>query len=175
MKRIGAVVIFAGAVLVSTHILAPAAPPPGPAADPVADLALAVQQTAPAVDAVDAQVDRLRERLTHPPTYPAPTRDPFRFGARADVAKPKAAAPADALVERPALIEAAPPLPRLVAIATAVVDGALVRTAALSTGDDLQILKPGDRYSTFAILAVGVDAVELVETDTGKTFRITLQ
>ena len=76
MKRFAAILVFAGAVILSTHILAPAEPPPLAPAPSAADLAF-IQQAAPMIDQMNTQVDRLRERLAAPPAYPAPTRDPF--------------------------------------------------------------------------------------------------
>lgn len=172
MKRLGAIVVFAGAVLVSTYILAPAAAPPHLPVVPASDLA-AIAQAKPIVDAVDAQVDRLRERLTNPPAYPPPIRDPFRFGARAEPSRPKAATPA--LTERAVVVPPQPALPKLVAIATSVIDGVLVRTAVLSVGDDLQMVKTGETYQNFSIRSVGIDGVEIVEPESGKTFKISLQ
>ena len=173
MKRLGAIVLFAGAVLLSTHILAPAASPPPPPAFGAADLA-AIVQTTPVVEQVDAQVDRLKARLASPPAYPAPVRDPFRFGARTEPTAPKAAAPAPAPVA-PGPASVAPTLPHLVAIATNGADGGLVRTAVLAAGDDLQLVRAGETYSKFLVSFVGTDAVELTDPATGSTFRISLQ
>ena len=68
-----------------------------------------------------------------------------------------------------------PALPKLVAIATDVVDGVLVRTAVLSVGEDLQIVRAGETYQKFSIRSVGIDVVEIVEPESGKTFKISLQ
>ena len=172
MKRLSAIVIFAGAVLVSTHILAPAAPPPAPAALTSADLA-AIAQTAPVVEQVDTQVDRLRERLAAPPAYPQPLRDPFRFGQRTEPPRPKPASAPAAIVELPAA--PAPALPRLIAIATNMTDGSPVRSAVLSAGDDVQVVKTGDTYGKFLVRTIGADAVELTDPAAGSTFKISLQ
>ena len=174
MKRFVAIVLFAGAVLLSTHILAPAAAPPSAPIVLATDLA-AIAQAAPIVESVNAQVDRLRERLANPPAYPAPTRDPFRFGGRREPARPTSAEPAppDPVVAAPAI--SAPALPHLVAIASNTVEGGLVRTAVLAVGDDLQVLKAGDTIAKLVIRSVGADAVELADPVSGKTFRILLQ
>ena len=172
MKRLGAILCFAGAVLVSTHILAPAAPPPAPAAITPQDVA-AVAQTAPVVEQVDAQVDRLRERLASPPAYPPPVRDPFRFGQRAEPSRPKPASAPAMVIERP--VAPAPALPRLIAIATNVTDGTSVRTAILSSGDDVQVVKAGDAYGKLVIRSISVDAIELVDPSEGSIYKISLQ
>jgi len=176
MPRLLAIVIFAGAVLISTRILAPAAAPRPLPPLSAADLAAFAQTTA-MVDEVNAQVDRLRERLASPPSYPAPTRDPFRFGAKAEPAPPKPPAPAPrpaaAVVAAPAI--SMPPLPRLVAIISSSTDAGSSQRAVVAAGDDVQILKIGDTVSRFVVRSIGVDAVELADSASGATFKISLQ
>ena len=174
MKRLAAILLFAGAVLFSTHILAPAAPSHPRLVVSSTDLA-AIIQAKPIVDEVNAQVDRLRERLARPPEYPAPTRDPFRFGKRAEPTPPKAAKPAlaPALVMTPAI--SAPVLPRLVAIVSNATDSGLLRSAVLASGDDVHIVKSGESIGKLVVRSIGVDAVELADPVSGVTFKISLQ
>ena len=172
MRRFAAIVVFAGAVILSTHMLAPAAPP---AAKPVASTAAlaAVQQATPMIDQVKAEVDRLRERLAAPPAYPAPTRDPFRFGKRAEPSPPK---PAES-IHVPPIEPAAPPapmLPQLVAIAATTIDREVIHTAVLMVGDDIQMLKVGDTISRLVIRGIGTDVVDLEDPITGRWFRLSL-
>jgi hypothetical protein len=136
-----------------------------------ADLA-AIVQDQPVVQQVDQQVERLRERLAHPPTYPAPTRDPFRFGQRTEPARPKTAV-VPAAATPPA--NSAPILPHLIAIATNAVDRTSVRSAVLAMGDDLQIVKAGDTYAKFLVRSIAADAVELSDPSTGEMFKLGLQ
>jgi hypothetical protein len=77
---------------------------------------------------------------------------------------------ADRAVERPATSTSA--LPRLVAIGSTVVDGVLLRTAALALGDDIHVVKPGDTLATFVVHRIGPDGVELADPRSGRTFRI---
>ena len=172
MKRLAAIIVFAAAVLLSTHILAPAEPPRSQPIASSADLA-AIDQTTPVVDEVNAQVNRLRERLASPPAYPAPTRDPFRFGKRAEPAQPKAPMPA-APAGIPPIIPA-PVLPRLVAIISNATDAGPVRTAVLALGDDVQIVKSGDSISKLVVRSIGADGVDLVDPVSGALFKISLQ
>lgn len=172
MKRLSAILLFAGAVLASTHILAPAAPPPPPPGLSPADLA-AIAQDKPIVEQVDAQVDRLRERLASPPPYPPTVRDPFRFGAHIEPAPSKTQAPATAALVRP--VSPPPALPHLIAIATNAGDGNTVRTAVLALGDDVQIVTVGETYANFLVRSIGIDGVELADSATGSTFKISLQ
>jgi hypothetical protein len=174
MRRLLAIVIFAGAVLIATRILAPAASPHPLPPLSAADLA-AVAQTSAIVDEVNAQVDRLRERLASQPVYPAPTRDPFRFGAKPEPAPPKPPTPAPP--SRPAIVvaPAIAPLPRLIAIVSNNTDAGPSQRAVVAAGDDVQILKIGDTVSKFVVRSIGVDMVELADSVSGATFKISLQ
>jgi len=171
MRRFAAIVAFAGAVIVSTRILAPAEPPLARPPVVAAELAF-IGQAAPILDQVDGQVKRLRERLAAPPPFPKPTRDPFRFGTRVEPSRPKPA-PAPQLVVEP-IAAPKPVLPKLVAIASTMIDGAPTRTAVLTTGDDIQIVKVGDTILMFVIRSIGVDAIEIADPFSGATFRLSL-
>jgi hypothetical protein len=176
MKRVGAIAIFSGAVVLSTHIIAPAEPPAS-RPEVLAAALNAAAQSRPLLENVDAEVDRLRERLAAPPDYPAPARDPFRFGA-APPRSPGARAAAEA---RDAAEAAAPPaptapaLPQLIAIATDAVEGAVVRSAVLAVGGDVQVVRAGEVFSRFSVASVGENDVELLESSTGQAFRISLR
>ena len=155
-----------------------------PRAVVAADLA-AIVQSKPVVEQVDAQVDRLRERLAHPPSYPPPSRDPFRFGAKKSSAPstehsaPSTLAPSTLAPSTlaPSTQHPAPSTPavRLVAVATNVIDGALVRTVVLSLGDDVVVAKTGEKVGDYSVKTIGIDVVELIEAGTARTFKISLQ
>jgi hypothetical protein len=173
MKRLGAIVLFAGAVLISTHMLAPAEPPASAERVRAAARAALTQQAAAAdqVDQVNAEVERLRKRLEAQPVYPAPARDPFRFGARAAEQKPAAvSAVAPAAPEPPRLV-----LPQLIAITTSVDAGVSSRNAVLAFGDNVQVVKPGETFGAFVVRSVGADEVELIESATGRAATVSLR
>ena len=167
MKRLGAVAFFAGAVLLSTHILAPAEPPAAPAGVLAADLA--ARHDAPLLAQVDARVQRLRERLRDRPPPPRPTRDPFRFGSRSPAPAAEHRAPADP----PAVPD--PTLPRVIAIATGAADSPTGAIAVLASGDTVAAVKPGERFLTFRVDRVGAERVDLSDPQTGRTFQISLR
>jgi hypothetical protein len=174
MKRLGAIALFAGAVLLSTHLLAPAEPPPPLPGLTAADRA-AIAQNQPLVNQVrqvDAQVDRLRERLARPPAYPPPSRDPFRFGQRTESTPSKPPASAPPVVPPP--VNPPPVLPHLIAIVTNAADGNPIRTAVLASGDELQTVKAGEIYSSFLVRSISIDGLELTDPATGATFKISL-
>ena len=66
-------------------------------------------------------------------------------------------------------------LPRLVAILSDSANGALVRRAALGMGSAVRILNVGDTVGTLRITAITADDVELVDSATGATYRVTLR
>jgi hypothetical protein len=169
--RLTSIVILAACVLVLTRVFAPASAPAAPG--PVSSAALrAFDQSVPVLSEVNAEVERLRQRLANPPTPPAITRDPFRFGAR--ITAP--AKPAPVVPPPPALVIAPPAaaivLPRLVAITSDATDGGLVRRALISIGDDVLVLTPGSAAGKFLVRSVGTDSAELVDPATGLTYRI---
>jgi hypothetical protein len=171
MKRIGAIVLFAGAVLVSTHILAPAEPPANRASELAAGRAALAQVAAASaqVAQVDGEVDRLRKRLSAQPPFPPPTRDPFTYGVKAEPRRPATsvpAAPATPVPEVPRVV-----LPQLIAIMT----GAPARTAVLGIGDHVQIVKVGEAFSAFVVRSIDIDGVSLVESATGRTIALSLR
>jgi hypothetical protein len=172
MKRFAAIALFAGAVLVSTHMLAPAEQPASSARELTAGRAALTQAAAAAdqVDQINTEVQRLRERLAEQRTYPPPTRDPFRYGARP---APRPDAPA---VTPPVAVEVPKPvLPQLIAITTSTEQGAAARTAVLAIGDNVQLVKPGDTFASFVVRSIGLDAVELVEPSTGHIATVSLR
>jgi hypothetical protein len=173
MHRITSALLVGCGLLLTTWALAPAAPSPARPPLSAADQA-ALNQTTPVLADVNAQVDRLRERLASAPQFPAPSRDPFRFGPRPEPAHPtvEPAAPPAILAPPPA---PAPVLPRLVAVMTTEVEGGTQRTAVVSVGDDVQMLRIGQSVGKFIVRSIGEDAVELVDQLTGATFRISLR
>jgi len=172
VARFAAIVVFAGAVVLSTHILAPARTTPNRPSVRPDDLQARLDQSSPAVDQMNTEVEKLRERLLTPPSYPPPTRNPFRFGEPPEPPRPKSVAPvAPAIVTPP---PPAPELPRLVAITSAIVDGAAIYSAVFAIGDDVHLSKVGETIAGLEIRSIAVDSVELAERATGATFKISL-
>jgi hypothetical protein len=173
MKRPLAIIAFAGAVLLSTHILAPAQSPTPPAPVKPADLQ-PIDQVRPLVDTVDAAVGRLRERLSSAPEYPNPVRDPFRFGAHAEPAPRPVVTPVKVLP--PVIVAAAPAvtLPHIVAILSQTTEAGAERVASLAMGDEVGVVKAGESFLQFVVRRIDADMVELVDPVTGSTFKISL-
>lgn len=161
--------LFAGASLLVVWLATPAtsAPPqhPLPAVTPM-------DQVLPIVADVNAQVDRLRERLSDRAPYPPPSRDPFRF-----VAPTRPAPTPSPIMATPIpLLPDAPLAPRLVAILTNNdVTGTATRGAVLADlDDDVQFVAAGDAIGGFIVAEVLDDAVVLKDARSGVSVRLTL-
>jgi len=131
----------------------------------------------PLVADVQAQAERLRERLNAAPAPTAQPRNPFQFAAReprpvrrvsTPLPVPVAAATAPALLVRPAM--------SLVGIASDGPDAAPVRTAVIDGMGQLFLVKAGEKLTPrFRVEAIGADAVEISDLETGTTFRLGLK
>ncbi|MCL4847631.1 MAG: hypothetical protein KJ066_13925 [Acidobacteria bacterium] len=163
--------------LVATATLGSASSPAQRA--PTADRRAARVASGTLAEELRGQADRLRERLANAPAPRTPSRDPFRYrvsDAPSGSPSPFSIAapslrPGEAVPVRPA----AAPL-RLVGIAEDTVDGALVRRAILSGLGDLFIVGAGESIADrYTVGAVGVDAVELDDRETGERIRLGLR
>ena len=167
MNRLATLLLLGGVALLVSWAVAPAAP-----SGQTPRAAAPADQSSPVVAEVNAQVDKLRERLADAPKFPPPQRDPFRFGLRNE--RKPVAPPA---LETPdvALEPTAPVLPKLLAI---VADGAgtsAVRTAVFAEGESVRLLKAGDTIDAFVVRTISTDFVELAEPATSRTHRISLR
>jgi len=168
MHRIAPALLFTGlALLARAWIAEPSAPPlriPAVASASPANLS-------PELDDVNAQVDRLHARTAAPPVYPAPSRDPFRFGRRVPVTTPAR----EAATPPPAIEAPAPVLPRLIAIVADPVDGVLVRRAVLSDGEGVTVTAVGETVGAFVLRAIGDDGVDLQQRASSAIYHLSLR
>jgi hypothetical protein len=161
MQRIAALVLVAGGILILSWVVAPAAPTPRAPASPVLTPTEFQQAAAPVLLDMQAQVERMRERLSTAPSYPVPTRDPFRFGRRAESAKPAPAMTPDVPPPAP---PPPPPLPRLIAIVSQSNETGSIRTALLGdAAGTMRTLKVGEAIGAFTIRAIDATSVDLVD------------
>jgi len=144
------------------------APSPHQANAPVAQ----GQRSPVVLSDIQAEAQRLQTRVRKELDYRDPTRNLFRFGERPAATRPRQS---HAALEEPAA--AAPviaPLPfTLAGMATEVIDGAVKRTAILSTPSDVLFVKEGDRVGTFTLTRVDEAGVELTGAD-GSVRRLVL-
>jgi len=170
MHRLAPVLLLSGVALLVSWVTAPAAPSPSPIA---AHDDAPIDQAAPIVADITQQVDRLKNRLEENPGFPAPERDPFRFGTKPQPpvsdAPPAPAAPVEPQTPP------GPVLPKLLAIVANDVDGSVVRTAAFSVGDFVQVVKVGDAVGTFVVRSISADVAELADAATGTIYKISLR
>ncbi len=168
-RAMSTLLLLAGATLLVTWLVTPAASAPPPQA-PVPHTAL--DDEAPLLADVNAQVLELRDRIGARPEFALPTRDPFSYAARARrMHAVTPLAPEPAVVPAPA----APPPPALVAILSA--DAASPRRAVLSLpdADDVQFVTAGETVGRFTIRDILDDSVLLADTQTNATTRLTLR
>jgi len=142
---------------VSTPMIPQRAPAPS-------TTAVAQPAVSPAAD-IQHEAARLQSRLMPDPTYRQPSRNPFRFGAR--VSPRSAARPAVQPQEPVVVIPPAPVQPtiHLRGIAADTVDGAVQRTAIITTAAGLVLVREGDAAGTYRVVKIEDEAVELTGPD----------
>jgi hypothetical protein len=147
-----------------------------PRIPPVSRPANDVRLDALAAD-VQAQTGRLRDRLSQAPAPTGPERNPFSFAARrlpARAANIDAPTVAVTTVAAPEILE---PALTLIGIAETRTPDGIARTAMITGGrDDLMMVTVGQRLlSRYDVVAVGADAVELKDLETGLARRLVLK
>lgn len=130
---------------------------------------------------MQAQAGRLRERLAQAPAPRAGERNPFRFAERPAPSGSRVRRQL-ATVPQPAPIapEIREPVLQLIGVAESTSKEGRVRTAMITGGhSELMLVTAGQRIvlgsARYEIVAVGADAVELKDVDTGAVRRLFLQ
>lgn len=159
-----------GAMVVATW-LASHAPVGGPREQPVAAPSAAHTDTAAAE--IQREADRLHARLKRVASYKLPSRNPFRFSDRP---APRAVARAP-IQEIPPPLPPAPPPVRIVlsGIGEDVAGDQVVRTAIISTPENVHVVKIGDTVGDYQVTAIDADAVDLASLDGSSTLRLRLK
>jgi hypothetical protein len=163
-----------GVMIVATW-LASHAPVGGPRDLSVAPPSAA--HTAAAAADLQREADRLHSRLNQVASYRLPSRNPFRFGSRpARVVAPSS--PVVKVEEVAPTAAAEPPTFRMVlsGIGEDVVDDQVIRTAIISTPDNVHILKIGDTLGeSYKVTKIDAAVVELVRLADGSTVQLALK
>jgi hypothetical protein len=170
MNRVAFILLASGFVLLLTWVVAPAAPSPSPLP---AHTVEAVDQQAPLVAEMAAQVERMRNRLEGPQGFPPPERNPFTYGARREPVPTRPRVPVAAPEEPPP--PPAPVLPRLLAVVANDVDGVTSLQAVFAVNNGVKALKAGDAIGPYLIRSITEEVVELVEPVTNTVHRLTLR
>ncbi|MGE0392188.1 MAG: hypothetical protein AB7I25_00630 [Vicinamibacterales bacterium] len=125
---------------------------------------------------LSSEAERLARRLSGEDAFAAPERDPFRFKAAPAPRASVPAAPPAAAEVAPAPPPVQPPPFALSGIAEDRQGDAIVRTAVVTGGGDLWLVKAGEKVEgKFEVTAVDADAVELIRADTGTAVRLTFR
>lgn len=169
-RAMSTLLLLAGATLLVTWLVTPAASAP-PLQTPAPHTQL--DDEAPLLADVNAQVLELRDRIGARPAYPAPVRDPFSYATRARQSR----AAQSPVVPEPvaAPVPVVPTPPALVAILSA--DATSPRRAVLATpgGDDVQFVVAGGTIGRFLVREIQDDVVVLADPQTDATTRLTLR
>jgi hypothetical protein len=171
-RALSTLLLLTGATLLVTWLSTPAVSAPSPQAVPPRT---AMDDVAPLVSDVDAEVLSLHDRLTTPPAYPEPARDPFSYAARPMPPRVRDARPAVAMPAAPVVVPETP-RPTLVAILSGD-DAAAPRAVFALPGEDADVhfVAAGASIGGFVVSDVQDDAVVLTDPRTNTTTRLTLR
>jgi hypothetical protein len=170
-------VAASGLALVGTW-LASYAPVGGPRPEVSSTPSAARTETAAAE--IQREADRLHDRLKQAAAYRAPGRNPFQFAAPRPAA-PAPPSPAPAIEES---VASAPQPPTLRVMLSGIAEDvvtvddqqAFVRTAIISTPDNVHLVKVGETVAgTYKVVAIGAATVDLVRLDDGSTVQLSLK
>jgi hypothetical protein len=151
---------------------------------PVQHATVPAEQMAATTGASDASEEIVREaeqlaaRLHPNIAYQEPSRNPFRFTQRVRpaTAQPRASEPE--IFDEP--LTEAPQMPSLrvslTGIAEDTIGGATVRTAVLSTPDDVLLVKEGEMVAgQYKVTAITGTSVELTRVSDGSVVRLVIR
>ena len=126
---------------------------------------------------VQSQAARLRVRLAAAPAPQAPLRNPFSFSQRRESRERPSAAPEPLSRGAEPAAFAADPVLELVGVAEQKADAGSKRTAIVAApGDVLFLVTEGQELAgRYRVSAIGADAVELLDLETGLTRRLGLR
>lgn len=166
MRRVVLALLISGVLLLATWVQAPAAPARSiatPTPSEIGGAEQTVQSVAPVARQIDQEADRLRQHLAARVPFTPPARDPFRFKRGSEpFSTDSREKGSDPVVLK---IPVSPPIavPTLIGLTEDAVGGVVVRTAVLSMGDDMAMVKPGQSFSRFVVQSIGPASVELVD------------
>ncbi|MBA3296562.1 MAG: hypothetical protein H0U19_06470 [Acidobacteria bacterium] len=127
---------------------------------------------------VQVQAGRLRTRLASAPAPQDTIRNPFMFSAPvAPRLTPRPSMSAPVAVESPIVMQAPEPTLELIGVAENQGTKGMVRTAVIATGQgELLMFTAGQRIlGMYDVVAIGADAVELKQFETGAVRRLALR
>lgn len=163
--------MLAALLLATAWVVVPVSTSPTPEAQTPAAAPAPSVPVLPHVDALDHELDRLRDRVADPAPAPATSRDPFQFGAAREVTR--------RFVAEPAVVEPPPPFvawPSLVAILRAGSDSAPTLRAVLEDASEIvRFRSVGDTVADVVVTTITADSVTLVHSPSGQSTTLTLR
>ncbi len=126
---------------------------------------------------IQREADRLHSRLNRVASYKLPSRNPFEFSNRpTERALPRQPVVRVSEVPPPAVPQTPTPRMMLSGIGEDIVGDQVIRTAIISTPDNVHIVKIGDTIGdAYKVMSIDADAVDLARLDGGATLRLALR
>jgi hypothetical protein len=164
-----------GALLLAAWLVVPLAssPPPQVQAQTTGSVAPPVS-SAPELDEINREVDRLRERLAEPVRDTTPARDPFQFAEPPAAPVTPRAQAADDFTREPDRLRIA--WPSLVALLSSGSDASPTRQAVLEDASEvMQFRSVGEAVGDIVVTAIDADAVTFTHTPSGESTQVALR
>jgi len=156
-------VLVSGAGLVAT-VFGWVSTPTIPQRTPTRAVAPAAQPTVSAASDIQHEAARLQSRLAPEPAFREPSRNPFRFGQRVVPRRAERVVAPQVQDTLPAIAPVRPAI-RLRGIATDTVDGAVQRTAIVTTDAALLLVREGEMAGVYRVTKIEEETVELTGPD----------
>jgi len=163
--------MLAALLLATAWVVVPVSTSPTPAAQVLPVAQAPVVPVAPQLEALDREVDRLRDRVADPVPAPVVSRDPFQFAAVPNM-------PRRFVSEAPVAEPPPPPVawPSLVAILRSGSDSAPTMRAVLEDRSQVvQFRSAGETLGDVVVTTITAETVTLTHTPSGQSTTMTLR
>ena len=162
----------AALLLAAAWVVVPVSTSPTPEGQTLRATPAPVVPVVPQLEALDRELDRLRDRVVELEAAPVPSRDPFQFAAVHDDV------PRD-LMGEPSVAELQPQAvawPSVVAILRSGPDSAPTLRAVLEDRSQIvQFRSAGDALGDVVVTAITAETVTLTHTPSGQSTTVTLR
>jgi hypothetical protein len=163
--------MVAALLLAGAWVVVPVSTSPTPEAQAPRAVPVPAVPVAPQLEALDRELERLRDRVVEPVTAPVASRDPFQFAPERDVPH--------GFVSEPSVAESQPPAvawPPVVAILRSGSDSAPTMRVALEDGSQVvHFRSAGDTIGDVVVTAITAETVTLTHTPSGQSTTVTLR
>jgi hypothetical protein len=163
--------MLAALLLVAAWVVVPVSTSPTPRPQVPPPAPVPVVPVAPQLEALDRELDRLRDRVVEPAPAPVASRDPFQFAAARGMSPLPASEPS---VAEPPLATVA--WPSVVAILRSGSDSAPTMRAVLEDGQQVvQFRSAGEALGDVVVTAITAETVTLTHPPSGQSTTVTLR